>query len=405
MESKESKSFLKSIISLIGPGLITAAVVMGPGSITASSQAGATMGYSLLWAVALAGFMMIVFTRMGSTIGIMSKDSFLGTVTEKYGRIVAILIGVSGFLITTGFQTGNNIGVGLAFSAMFGGSVGIWASIFTIIAMVFLWSSSSIYNMLEKLMTVMVFIMIVTFFGNLFMIRPNGVELVKGFIPSKPEAFGLVVSISATTFSVAAAAFQTYIVRSKGWTKNDLSDGLKSSTIGIVILGLISMVIMITSATVLKPAGITVKSAVDMAMQLEPLLGPLAKWMFLFGLWSAAFSSFIVNAMIGGTFLADGLGLGKELDSKWSKIFASGVMILGTLASILFGKNPIQLLILAQGTTIFGVPLISTVMLLLSNNKDLMKEYKNKMFINIVSVLSIVWLLYLSYRQLMSFLK
>ncbi len=70
------------------------------------------------------------------------------------------------------------------------------------------------------------------------------------------------------------------------------------------------MVIMITAATVLKPAGVEVNSAIDMAMQLEPLLGPLAKWMFLLGFWSAAFSSFIVNAMIGGTLLADGLGLG-----------------------------------------------------------------------------------------------
>jgi Mn2+/Fe2+ NRAMP family transporter len=403
--AKKESNVFKNIISLIGPGLITAAVVMGPGSITVSSSAGATMGYSILWAVVVAAIMMAMFSEMGSTIGLMSKQSFLQTVSSKYGNIVAIIIGLSGFLITTGFQTGNNIGVGLAFNAMFGGSVGTWAIVFTIIALTFLWVFSDIYNLLEKVMTFLVFVMIITFFGNLFIIKPDFGQLMKGFIPSKPEIFSLVISISATTFSIAAAAFQAYIVRSKGWTKDDLKEGIKSSRIGIIILSLISMVIMITAATVLKPAGITINSAVDMAMQLEPLLGPAAKWMFLFGLWSAAFSSFLINAMIGGTFLADGLGLGDTMDSKWAKIFASGVMILGTIAAIVFGQNPIQLLVLAQGTTIFAVPLIAIVMLLLANNEDLMKEYKNKTITNVISVIAIVWLIFLSYNQLIAFIK
>lgn len=404
LEKKSSNKFL-NIISLIGPGLITAAVVMGPGSITVSSKAGATMGYSILWTVVVAAIMMAMFSKMGSTIGLMSKQSFLQTVASKYGRIVSIIIGLGGFFIIAGFQTGNNIGVGLAFSTMFGGSLGLWASMFTIVALIFMWGFSNLYRILEKVMTFLVFIMIIMFFGNLLAIKPDLGQLAKGFIPSKPEIFGLVVSISATTFSVAAAAFQAYSVRAKGWTKDDLKEGIKSSNIGIAILALISMVIMITAATVLKPAGVEVNSAIDMAMQLEPLLGPLAKWMFLLGFWSAAFSSFIVNAMIGGTLLADGLGLGNSMESKWAKIFASFVMVLGTVAAIVFGQNPIQLLVLAQGTTIFAVPMIAIVMLLLSNDKELMQEYRNKTLTNVISVLAIIWLIYLSYNQLMTFIR
>lgn len=402
-ENKDS-NVIKRIISLIGPGLITAAVVMGPGSITASSTAGASMGYSILWSVVAAAIMMAMFSRMGTTIGIVSEQSLLQTVSSKYGRIVAGIMGIGGFFITTGFQTGNNIGVGLAFEAMFGASLGVWAAIFTVIALFFLWRSSDIYKVLEKVMTFLVFVMIITLFGNLFFIKPDVGGMLKGFIPSKPENFGLVVSISATTFSVAAAAFQAYSARSKGWTKHDLKEGMKSSNAGTVILALISIVVMTTAATVLKPAGIKVNSALDMAIQLEPLLGSAAKWMFLFGFWASAFSSFIVNAMIGGTLLADGLGLGDSMGSKWSKIFASFVMILGTVAAIIFGKNPVQLLILAQGTTIFAVPLIAIVMVLLSNDSKLMKEYKNKALTNVISIIAIVWLIYLSYNQLMRFI-
>ena len=403
-ESEIKSGLFGRIISIIGPGLITAAIVMGPGSITVSSKIGATMGYSALWAVLAAAIMMTAFSKMGTVIGIMSQKSLLETVRDRYGKGLSIIIGIGGFFIIAGFQTGNNIGAGLAFSTIFGGSVGMWATIFTIVALVLMWGFKDMYGYLEKLMTFLVFIMIITFVGNLFFIKPNLGEIAQGLIPSKPANMGLIISISGTSFSVAAAAFQAYSVKSKGWKLEDLDEGLKSSYIGTAILATITMVIMITAATILKPAGVDINSAIDMAIQLEPFLGPLAKWLFLLGFWSAAFSSFIGNAMIGGTLLADGLGIGNSMESKWSKIFASFVMILGTIAAIVFGKNPIQLLVLAQGTTMLAVPIIAVVMLLLANDKELMGEFKNSALLNAVGVISIVWLLYLSFNQLMQFI-
>ena len=53
----------------IGPGLITAALVLGPGSIVASSRAGAESGYGLVWVLVLASFFMMTFTAMGARLG------------------------------------------------------------------------------------------------------------------------------------------------------------------------------------------------------------------------------------------------------------------------------------------------------------------------------------------------
>jgi len=395
----------KRLLGAIGPGLITAAVVLGPGSITVSSKCGALMGYSVLWVVVLAVVLMIAFTSLGARIGMVTPTSFLTVTAERHGRWVAVLLGLCGFLITTGFQTGNNVGVGLALSEMFGGSMGFWAVVFTAVALIMMWSSSSLYRALERMMVVLVALMIVCFLGNLTMIRPDAREILIGLVPSKPAVFALVTAISATTFSVAAAAFQPYLVRAKGWGKQDLSKGFRDSAIGISMLGLISAVIMITASTVLRPAGIKVSSAVDMARQLEPLLGSASKWLFLLGLWAGAFSSFIVNAMIGGTVMADGLGIGDRLESRSSKALASGVMLLGTLVALLCGGNPIQLIVVAQGTTILGVPLIAVVMWRLGCDTELMGEHRTSPAANTVLLLGIAWLLFLSVRQLLVLMK
>ncbi len=396
---------LRRALGAIGPGLITAAVVLGPGSVTVASKSGALMGCSVLWALAAAAVMMVVFTHFGARIGMTADASFLTVASRLYGRAVAVLIGLAACFICAGFQTGDNVGVGIALAEMFGGMMEIWAIFFTLAALAMLWGPRRLYRPLEIWMVALVAVMIVSFLANLVRIHPDAAQVAAGFVPSVPAVPGLVVALTATTFSVAAAAFQTYLVRAKGWTRNDARKGLRDSILGITVLAGISAVIIITAATVLRPQGIKVQSAVEMAGQLEPLLGPMARWMFLSGLWAAAFSSFIVNAMVGGTLLADGLGLGATLDSVWAKVFASGIMALGTVAAILVGGNPIELLVLAQGTTILGVPLIAAVLWAMANDRRVVGDRRSGWTANLLAAVALLWLLGLSVWQMMQFLK
>ena len=396
---------LRRIAGAIGPGLITAAVVLGPGSVTVASKSGALMGYSVLWALAAAAGMMIVFTYLGAKIGMVAEDSFLTVAARRYGRWVSVLIGLGACFICAGFQTGDNVGVGIALAEMFGGMMEIWAIFFTLLALAMLWGSKKLYRPLELWMVGLVAVMIVSFVANLFRIRPSATGIALGLVPSMPAVPALVVALTATTFSVAAAAFQAYLVRSKGWSKADLRKGLNDSIVGIAVLAGISAVIMITAATVLQPKGIKVQSAVEMAQQLEPLLGSMAKWLFLSGLWAAAFSSFVVNAMVGGTLLSDGLGIGSTLDSFWAKVFASGIMALGTVAAILFGGNPINLLVLAQATTVLGVPLMAVVMWIMTNDRRVVGDERNGWLTNVVAGIAVAWLLFLSVWQAIQLVK
>ena len=67
----------------VGPGLIIACVVIGPGSITTSSQVGATHGFALMWVVLVAVVFMMTFMQMGARLGSVSNQSPLDILTEK----------------------------------------------------------------------------------------------------------------------------------------------------------------------------------------------------------------------------------------------------------------------------------------------------------------------------------
>lgn len=141
-----------------------------------------------------------------------------------------------------------------------------------------------------------------------------------------------------------------------------------------------------------------------MATQLEPLLGASAKWLFCSGLWAAAFSSFIVNSLIGGGLLADGLGLGREMSGTPAKLLAGAVMLIGMTVALVFGGKPVTVLVFLQGLTVVFVPACALVMILILNDREIMGEHANRWLANIVAAAGFLAVCLVAYRKLVGLL-
>ncbi len=388
---------VKNLVRNLGPGLIVAAVVLGPGSISAISASGSVMGTRLLWLVAVSGAFMMTYTMLAAKFGVFSEKSFLAMLAERYGRWLSVVIGVCAFIVCSGFQSGNNIGLGIALNAILGGPIWLWACGFTVLAIVFMFVFQSLYQALEKLMMALVVLMILAFVSNLVAAGPDPVQVAKGFNPF-PLGFPSkhlikVTAIVATSFSVIGALFQCYLVQEKNWGPSQVGQGLRDSAVGILALTLISMVVMVTSATVLATRGIEVNNAGDMAVQLEPLLGRSAKWLFCLGLWGASFSSFLGNAICGGTLLSDGLGLGGRIGSRPAKVIATVIMLIGTTVAVLSSKfaiSPVKVIIVAQAVTVITVPLACFMLFWIYNKKEAMGGTTPRWWVNLLAVLGLI---------------
>lgn len=392
-------SKIKEIIKSIGPSFILASLVLGPGSITVASRIGSNSGFDLLWVVIVAGFSMIIYTSMAARFGIVNENSILQTISENYSKWFAASIGIAAFFASTSWQFGNNLGIGIAMKEITGINEIVWPMVFTPLGMILIFFTKNLYKILEKLMMLMVMIMIAAFAFNLILIQPNLVSVAKGFIPSSLSSnnFDEIAALVATTFSLPAAIYQAYLVRDKGWKKNNIHEGVTSSNMGVIMLGLITLMIIITSAAALYPKGIIVNSAADMALQLEVLFGSYAKYVFSVGLSAAAFSSLMVNAVIGGGLLSDSLNMGRSMNDKMPKVFTSVILIVGMLIAVFFKGNIIYALIMAQASSILGVPLIAIGILLLANNAKIMGKYKNNKFQNGVGVFGFILVLLMVY--------
>jgi len=396
---------IKRKLAKIGPGLIIAALVLGPGSISSISANGSVMGNKMIWLIVLCGAFMMTYTILSAKFGAVNEKSFLTHLAARYGRWLSVIIGICCFLVCAGFQGGNNIGVGMAMNAIFGGAIGLWAALFTVIAIFFLFFFKSLYKALERLMMLLIIIMIIAFFSNLAVAGPDPVSIAAGLVPSWPEQANVlgVVAIVSTSFSVFGALFQSYLVQERNWGPYEIGDSIRDSIVGISALTLISLVVMITAATVLATRGIAVKNAADMAVQLEPLLGRSAKWLFCMGLWGASFSSFIGNAVLGGTILADGIGLGHKVGNKSTKLIACAIMLIGaTIALLSGGRPPVEIIILLQAVIIIAVPLTAFMIFLESNKKGVMGSQTPRWWVNILALVGFVTVCLLAANTLKS---
>ena len=369
----------------VGPGLITACVVIGPGSILTSSRVGATYGYGMSWVVAAAVIFMTAYMTMGARVGVMSGRTATELLVERAGRWLAVLVGVSVFFIASSFQFGNNLGVHSAFQIYF--DFDYIVVVFNAFSIAFLFAARHLYRTIERLMMLFVGLMLLSFLANLLFSRPDPAEIARGFITRLGDMTDLsLLGLIGTTFIATAAYYQSHLVRQKGWGPNQLHDGLLDARIGSAIMALITLMIMWTAASVLGSRQL--ESVADVARQLEPLFGQTGQALFCVGLFSAAYSSFLVNSMIGGFVLASALGLGNNPSDFWPRALTTAVLLLGmgvALYVIKTGVQPVGAIVAAQAVTVVAAPLMAGALLWLSNSRAVMGDESNGPVMNLVA--------------------
>ncbi|TWU20941.1 Divalent metal cation transporter MntH [Novipirellula galeiformis] len=404
-------SLFGRFFKILGPGLVAACVVIGPGSIVTSSSVGAIAGFANVWVVIVSVIFMSVYLTLAVRLGVVTQRSAGDVIADAAGRFLSILVGVSVFFIAAAYQFGNNLGVHAAINGFIPWNY--WVVILNAFALMFLFGFKDLYAMLERCMAVLVGVMLVAFATNLAFARPDPMALLRGLNPfSGSTEFGLpLMGLIGTTFIVSNALYQSYLVRFKGWNVADMKLGLFDARVGATIMAVITLMIMCTSASVFHPQLLAGEMAIEdindvskIANQLEPLFGPAGRYVFCIGLFSAAYSSFIVNSMIGGFVLSDALKLGNLPNERGPRIMSAIVLLSGmgvALYMIVTGVGkPAGLIVAAQATTVVASPLIAATLLWLTNRKSVMGEKTNGPVTNAVAGIGLIVLLLISAKIL-----
>jgi Mn2+/Fe2+ NRAMP family transporter len=358
------------------------------------------------------------YMTMAARIGVVGGETPCTLVAKHLNRPVAAVIGINLCLICGTFQFSNNLAVAAAAETLIPKIDASWVLLgLNALIIVFLFAAKHIYRFLEHTMKVMVGLMLLCFVINVVLACPSLPGIIKGFIPSWPQGVSLgipkkidgviqdpmilIASLLGTTFSVAAAFYQGNLVREKNWTIKDYSRGIGDSLAGVCVLTSISAIILITAAAVIpnKPA----ENIGVLAQSLQPLLGSIAYPFFCIGLFAVAMNPFLINAMIGGSILADGIGQPPKFSDPWPRRFTVAVLLVGMIVAMIAlrtDQKPVKLIIFGQALTVIGNPLMAATILWLANRKDVMSERRNTLILNILGGLGLLVVVLMALRVL-----
>lgn len=382
-----------------GPGPLIAAAFIGPGTVTVCTLAGVNFGYDLLWALGLSIITTIILQESAARIGLVTQLGLIPNIHRtiqkaglRYFSIFLVLLAI--VLSNAAYEAGNISGGSLGAELFFDlGSISIYRLEINlmnlsigIIALFLLYSGS--YKLITRILTLLVILMSLAFLLSAIMVKPPLLDLLKGMVPTiQTDNILTIVALIGTTVVPYNLFLHSSLVIEKWKSIEDLKFVRFDTFLSVVMGGVVSMAIVITGAA---GSALEVSSASDLAKGLEPLMGSMAKYFIGFGLFAAGITSAVTAPLAGSLVITGCFGWSTDISEKPMRWSIGLILGLGLFFASL-GIRPVQLITIAQLANGILLPLLSGYVIWLVNKKSIMGDFKNTIFMNVLSL--IVWLI------------
>ena len=395
----------------IGPGIIVTSAFIGPGTVTLCILSGIEFGYSLIWCIVFSIIATCYLQEISSRLGIISRKGLSEIITDidnNFIRKTAVsFIFLSLFIGNTAYESGNISGTSMGLETFIGSSsLNIFNHeinlnpIFIGFILILIVGNGS-YKVFEKFLLILVSIMSLTFIFLAIISKPKINDLLNGLVPSVDDNnFIYVIGLIGTTVVPYNLFLHSYVSKNKWKNRDDYKNSIFDTIISIVFGGIISLSIIITSASAHNLFNPTeIKNAVDLGSQISPILGNSSKYFISIGLFCAGITSSI-TAPIATSYALSGIFKYKP---KWEdpsfKKISYTVIIIGVLFSSL-SYQPIVIIKFAQFINGLFLPLIAGFLLWSINKKKIMGDFTNSDRYNLLGIIIIIISLLISYRSL-----
>ena len=379
----------------LGPGLLVTAAFVGPGTVTTASVAGARFGYALLWALLFSVLATIVLQEMSARLGLVTRaglgEALRSTFTKPWLRwsCVVLVVAAIGFG-NAAYETGNIIGAAAGLEIITGIGPTVWAGVIGIAGAGLLLFGA--YRVLEKILIALVLLMSVAFVATAVIVRPDIVAICRGmFVPSVPAgSLVTIVALIGTTVVPYNLFLHASMVREKWSADLPIAEALRQSRfdtcISIALGGVITLAIALSAAACFT-LGTNIGSAAAMAEQLQPLLGPAAKWFFAMGLFAAGVTSTITAPLAAAYATAGAFGWQQDRRSWKFRAVWAAVIVAGTAFAISgTGGSPVATIIFAQVANGLILPVVAVFLLVVVNRTKLLGAHANGVMANLMGV-------------------
>jgi NRAMP (natural resistance-associated macrophage protein)-like metal ion transporter len=379
------RSKFLAYLAILGPGIIAASSGNEASGIATYSTAGAQYGYTLLWTFIPMTICFIVAQEICVRMGVVTGKGLADLIREQFGVRPTVFVMLALLVANSGIIVAEFVGIGQASELL-----GIPRIITVPITGIIIWwlVVKGTPKRVEQAFLLMSLVFI-TYIASAVMAKPDWGQVGKEFVtPTFSLDTGylfMVIALIGTTITPFMQVFIQSSVVEKELTPADYKPARADAIIGVILANGIAVFILIAAGTKLHHQHI--ETAADAAQALAPVAGEYAKYLFAVGLFGASMLAMGVLPLATAYSLSEALGFEKGLSHSFREapIFLgifTGLIVVGMMVALIPGIPQIQLLLLTQCINGILLPVLLVTILLLSNDVELMGEYKNSILYN-----------------------
>ena len=394
------------LLSVIGPGFITANVDNDPGGILTYSQAGAKFGYALLWTLIPTTIALIVVQEMAARMGAVTGKGLSDLIREEFGFRATFFV-----MLVLGLADLGNIAAEFAGIASGMGIFQISKYVCVPIGALLVWALivRGTYKPVEKLLIIFSLVYISYPIAAL-LAHPNWMLAMREtFVPQinrSSEYLVVIVGLVGTTITPWMQFYLQASVVEKGIGVREYKLSRWDVIIGCIVTDVVAFFIVTACAATLYVHGVhDINDAADAASALQPLAGWFSSYLFAIGLVNAGLLSAAILPLATSYNICEGLGFESGVDKRFGEapvfywlytlliVFGAGVVLIPRMPLI-------RLIIVSQVANGVLLPFVLFFMLKLINRRDVMQQYTNSRLWNVIAWATSITMIVLSTAML-----
>ena len=372
------------------------------GDLVFNVEAGATLGYQLLWVIVVGVVGIIVYSEMCGRVAAVSNRPVFDAIRERLGFGVgfgALVASQIVNLMTLAAEVG---GVALALELLSGLPYRVLIALGVAALAVVIWVAP--FEWIERIFGYGGLALLV-FAVAAIKLHPDWGAVATGLVPHGTSSDKLVYAyFTVGLLGAAMTPYEVYFYSSgvveEGWTPKDLGLNRANAIIGYSLGGTLSLALMIGAAALYQPLGVEPAFIGTVALGAQVPLGTIGLLLTLVGILFAVGGAAIDTCFSGAYNMAQFFGWewGKQRRPAGAPRFTLAWIVLLALALlvIMTGVDPVLVTEYAVIFSVVALPLTYIPILLVANDRAYMGRYVNGRAANAFGLLYLVVILLVS---------
>ena len=319
------KTGLKKILAFFGPAYLVSVGYMDPGNWATDLAGGSKFGYTLIWVLLMSNIMALLLQSLSARLGIVRGRDLAQANREAYPKLVNFMLYILAEIAIAACDLAEVLGMAIGIQLLTGLPL-IWGVSLTVLdTFLLLYLQRLGIRKMEAFIIALIGVIGFCFLVNIIIAQPELHEVLKGFIPSLPDAKDLYAAkkmsnalpketalylaigiIGATVMPhnlyLHSSLVQTRkIKKTRDGIKQALKWSFVDTAIALNFAFLINAAILILAAAVFFKTGRTDVGEINQAYELlSPMLGStIASTLFAIALIASGQSSTITGTLAG----------------------------------------------------------------------------------------------------------